>query len=211
MRLRALLVALLAACALAPAALADGDPASDTLITSQVFYPYYSNTPKPAVNRLQQTVADANKRGYTIRVAVITSPYDLGSVSALWHKPQPYARFLSLELAFAYKDRLLVVSPNGYGYVDRTKPDPAMLKVVQKVPIEKGTEGLLLTADKAVRALAAKSGYKLPAAASVKDGSGSSRDEIVIAVAAALGVLVVAGVEILRRRRRGRTTPQTIN
>jgi hypothetical protein len=208
-KVRALLVALLAACLLAPAALADGDPASDTLITTQVFYPYYSNTPKPAVNRLQQTVADANKRGYTIRVAVITSPYDLGSVSALWHKPQPYARFLSLELAFAYKNRLLVVSPNGYGYVDKTKPDPARLELVKTVPIGKGTEGLLLTADKAVRALAAKDGYKLPAAASIKSGSGSSMDTVVIAIAAAIGALLVALVEILRRRRRGRTAAQT--
>jgi hypothetical protein len=208
-RLRAILVAVLAACVLAPAAFADGDPASDTLITSQVFYPYYSNTPKPAVNRLQQTVADANKRGFTIRVAVITSPYDLGSVSALWHKPQPYARFLSLELAFAYKNRLLVVSPNGFGYVKGTKPDAATLKYLQTIPIEKGTEGLLLTADKAVRALAAKSGYKLPAAAPVKGGSGSSMDVIVIAIAAAVGALIVAGVEILRRRRRGRAVTQS--
>jgi hypothetical protein len=199
----------LAACVLAPAAFADGDPASDTLITSQVFYPYYSNTPKPAVNRLQQTVADANKRGFTIRVAVITSPYDLGSVSALWHKPQPYARFLSLELAFAYKGRLLVVTPNGFGYVDGTKPDPAKLKALETVPIEKGTEGLLLTADRAVRVLAAKSGYKLPAAASVKGGSDSSMDTIVIAIAAVIGALIVAGVEILRRRRRGRAVTQS--
>jgi hypothetical protein len=208
-RPRALLVAVLVACALAPAALADGDPASDTLITSQVFYPYYSNTPKPAVNRLQQTVADANKRGFTIRVAVITSPYDLGSVSALWHKPQPYARFLSLELAFAYKGRVLVVSPNGFGYVDGTKPDPATLKILEKVPIGTGTEGLLLTADRAVRVLAARSGYKLPAAASVKGGSGSSMDTIVIAIAAVIGALIVAGVEILRRRRRGRAVTQS--
>jgi hypothetical protein len=208
-KLRALAAAVLAACVLVPAALADGDPASDTLITAQVFYPYYSNTPKPAVSRLQETVAEANKRGYPIRVAVITSPYDLGSVSALWHKPQPYARFLSLELAFAYKNRLLVVSPNGYGYVDRTKPDPATLKLVKTVPIGKGTQGLLLTADKAVRTLAAKSGVELPAAAPLKSGSGSSRDVIVIAIAAALGALLVVLVEVLRRRRRGPTATQT--
>jgi len=203
------LAAVAVVAALAPSvARADGDPASDTLITEQVFYPYYSNTPKPAVKQLQETVAAANKQGYTIRVAVITSPYDLGSVSALWQKPQPYARFLSLELAFAYKDRLLVVSPNGYGYVDRTKPAPKTLAVVKQVPIGKGTEGLLLTADKAVRALAAKSGHKLPAAAPIKGGSGSSMDVVVIAVAAVVGALLVAGVEILRRRRRGRTTAQ---
>jgi hypothetical protein len=202
-KLTAILLALLVAATLAPAAaMADGDPASDTLITDQVFYPYYSNTPKAGVTRLQQTVADANKRGYTIRVAVITSPYDLGSVSALWHKPQPYARFLSLELEFAYKGRLLVVSPNGYGYVQHTKPDPRTLALVRTVPIGNGVGGLLATTDKAVRLLAAKSGVALPRTSGTGVGSSSSMDTIVIAVAAAVGAVLVAAVEVLRRRRR---------
>jgi hypothetical protein len=113
MKRRVVVLALLAAAVAAPVARADGDPASDYLLTQQVFYPYYSNTPKAGLKQLNATVADANKRGFMIRVAVITSPYDLGSVSALWEKPQPYCRFLSLELSFAYKGRLLVVSPKG--------------------------------------------------------------------------------------------------
>jgi hypothetical protein len=198
---RAVLAGLLLAAVLAPAALADGDPASDTLITDQVFYPYYSNTPKAGVTKLTQTVAAANKDGYTIRVAVITSPYDLGSVSALWHKPQPYARFLSLELAFAYKGRLLVVTPNGYGYVRRTQPDPRTLALVRTVPIAKGVDGLLATADRAVRLLAARAGKTLPKA-SAGGGSSSSMDTIVIAAAAAVGAALVAAVEVARRKRR---------
>jgi len=158
---RVAVLALLAAALFAPLARADGDPASDYLLTYQVFYPYYSNTPKASLDQLKATVAEANKRGYTIRVAVITSPYDLGTVSALWEKPQPYARFLSLELAFAYKNRLLVVSPKGYGYVEKTQPAPSKLALVRTVPIGKGTDGLLLTADRAVRLLAASSGVKL--------------------------------------------------
>ena len=208
---RALIVAMVAAAVAVPAARADGDPASDFLITEQVFYPYYSNVPKSEVKQLQTTVADANKKQFTIRVAVITSPYDLGSLSALWQKPQPYCRFLSLELAFAYKNRLLVVTPNGYGYVDGTKPDPAMLALVRKVPIEKGVPGLLQTADRAVRVLAAKAGVKLPVvAATGGGGSGSSMDTIVIAIAAAVGAVLVAGIEVFRRRRRrrGRGAPE---
>jgi MYXO-CTERM domain-containing protein len=201
MKLRALVLALLLAAMLAPVALADGDPASDVLITDQLFYPYYSNTPKAGVEKLKQTVADANKQGFTIRVAVITSPYDLGSVSALWEKPQPYARFLSLELGFVYKDRLLIVSPKGYGYVEATKPVPEKLALLKTIPIEKATDGLLATADKAVRLLASRSGEKLPAT-SGGGGSGSSMDTIVIAIAAAVGAALVAGVELLRRRRR---------
>jgi hypothetical protein len=185
------------------AARADGDPASDSLLTSQVFYPYYSNTPKASLAKLTATVTDANKRGFRIRVAVITSPYDLGSVSALWEKPQPYCRFLSLELSFVYKGRLLVVSPKGYGYVDHTKPVPAKLKLVRTIPIQKGTDGLLRTADAAVRRLAKNAGYRLPAE---KAGGGSSpgSDTIVIAIIAAAGTLLIAGAELARRARRRR-------
>jgi hypothetical protein len=208
---RALILMLLVVAVAAPAARADGDPASDFLITEQVFYPYYSTVPKATLKQLQGTVAAANKRGFTIRVAVITSPYDLGSLSALWEKPQPYCRFLSLELAFAYKNRLLVVSPKGYGYVEKTKPVPAKLALVRTIPIGKGTDGLLLTADRAVRLLAAKAGVKLPAASAANGGgSGSSMDTIVIAVAAAVGAALVAGIELVRRRRRhrGSTEPE---
>lgn len=209
---RALVLGLLAAALVAPSvAGADGDPASDFLITEQVFYPYYSNVPKSTLKQLEATVADANKRHFTIRVAVITSPYDLGSLSALWEKPQPYCRFLSLELAFAYKGRLLVVTPNGYGYVDKTKPEPAELALVRTVPIEKGTNGLLQTADRAVRLLASRAGVKLPAVeATSGGGSGSSMDTIVIAIAAAVGAVLVTGIELFRRRRRhrGRREPE---
>lgn len=202
---RALVLTLLAAAVAVPAARADGDPASDFLITEQVFYPYYSTVPKATLKELQGTVAAANKRGFTIRVAVITSPYDLGSLSALWEKPQPYCRFLSLELAFAYKSRLLVVSPKGYGYVEKTKPVPAKLALLRTIPIGKGTDGLLLTADRAVRLLASRAGVKLPAQTTEgAGGSGSSMDTIVIAVAAAVGAVLVAGIELFRRRRRHR-------
>jgi hypothetical protein len=198
-----LVLVLAAGAVLVPLARADGDPASDALITSQVFYPYYSNAPKASLVELTGTVAAANKRGYPIRVAVITSPYDLGSVSALWGKPQPYARFLSLELSFAYKRRLLVVSPRGYGYVDRTKPVPAKLALVRTVPIGKGTDGLLQTADRAVRILAAKDGVALPAV-HVGTGSSSSSDTIVIGIAAAVCALLVVAGEFARRSRRRR-------
>jgi MYXO-CTERM domain-containing protein len=189
---------------------ADGDPASDFLLTYQVFYPYYSNTPKDSLTKLKETVADANKRGYRIRVAVITSPYDLGSVSALWEKPKAYAGFLAEELAFVYRGRLLIVSPKGYGYNEGTRrvgttyvvnPSPKALALVRTVPIGKGTDGLLKTADRAVRVLAAKDGVKLPAV-SGSTGSGSGSDTTVIALAAALGALLVVAFEVLRRRRR---------
>ena len=209
---RLLAVALLLAAIAAPLARADGDPASDFLLTYQVFYPYYSNTPKDSLTKLKETVTEANKRGYRIRVAVITSPYDLGSVSALWEKPKAYAGFLAEELSFVYRGRLLIVSPKGYGYNEGTRPvgttyvvhpSPKTLALLRTVPIGKGTKGLLKTADRAVRLLAARDGIKLPAkSGSTGSGSSSSMDTIVIAVAAVAGTLLIVGFEVLRRRRR---------
>jgi hypothetical protein len=211
---RTLVLALLALAVAAPAARADGDPASDFLLSQQVFYPYYSNTPKAGVAQLKQTVADANKRGYRIRVAVITSPYDLGSLTALWEKPKAYANFLALELAFVYPGRLLVVTPNGYGYNAGTvkknntfvdEHDPKTLAYLSTIPIGKGTAGLLQTADTAVRRLAARNGVTLPPPAKPSSSGGSSSsDTIVIAIAAVAIAVLVAGLEVLRRRRRNR-------
>ena len=49
-------------------------------------------------------------------MAIIAKPDDLGSVTSLWREPQAYAHFLGLELSLAYKGRLLVVMPNGFGF-----------------------------------------------------------------------------------------------
>ena len=102
-------------CAASPAR-ADGDPASDYLIEQQLFLPIDGRISAQAETQLAQTVRDATERGFPIRVAVIWSPYDLGSVTALWRKPGPYARFLSAEITYFYKGRLLVVMPNGLGF-----------------------------------------------------------------------------------------------
>ena len=77
----------------------------------------------------------------------------------------------------------------------------ALLALVRKVPIGKGNEGLVESADKAVRVLAAKAGYTL-APPVHKGGGDSSTATIVIAIAAVVVVALVAGVEILRRRRK---------
>ena len=117
--------------------MADGDPASDFLLTQRIFFYSTSTSAKAELAQLKQTVDDATKAGFAIRVAVITSPFDLGTLSALWEKPQPYCRFLSLEIAFAYKGRLLVVNPHGFGYVDRTQPQPAKLDLFRSIPLGK--------------------------------------------------------------------------
>ena len=67
---------------------ADGDPASDYLVASQVFLSSQSTAMSPAQRQLVAAVAAANRAGFAIRVAVISSDYDLGSVPELWDKPR---------------------------------------------------------------------------------------------------------------------------
>ena len=103
---RTAVVALAVVAALAavrsPAALADGDPASDVLVYQPVFFPY-SPAPHAQQRELNGLVKSANQQGYGIRVAVIQSPRDLGSVPVLFGKPSVYARFLSSEtVQFSY-------------------------------------------------------------------------------------------------------------
>ena len=64
-----------------PLARADGDPASDYLLTRSTFVPPDLGISAADAARLSTTVALAQARGYPIRVALIGSAYDLGSVS----------------------------------------------------------------------------------------------------------------------------------
>jgi hypothetical protein len=89
-------VVALASVALAGVAHADGDPASDYLVGNQVFLSSQSTSTSSSQRQLTSLVAAANRAGFAIRVATISTEYDLGSITALWRRPQIYARFLGL-------------------------------------------------------------------------------------------------------------------
>jgi hypothetical protein len=99
----------------AAVARADGDPASDVLASQAAFVPADAGVPAGQQSQLAALLATASRAGYQVRVAVIASSTDLGSVTALWHQPQNYARFLGQELSLVYRGTLLVVMPDGYG------------------------------------------------------------------------------------------------
>jgi hypothetical protein len=187
---------------LAPAARADGDPASDYLLTQPVFLPPDVIVPESDSKRLTDAVAAAKARGYEIRVAVIGTRYDMGSVGALYLHPREYARFLGTELKFVYRGRLLVVMPNGYGVSRGGKPWPAGEVVADRLAAP-GKSGAALAngAAAAVRALAAASGVDLPRRGSGVSGSAGSG---AIAAVVALVVLLAAaiGAVVTRRLRR---------
>ena len=154
MRALALLLAAVVAAGAAQSARADGDPASDYLLGSKVFLPYDAKFPARQSTQLTALIAAANKAGFKIRVAVIFSNYDLGSVTALWRKPQTYAKFLGVELSFVYKQRLLVVMPNGFGFNWPKHSTKTAYALLARIPIKHGAAGMLESATAAVQALA---------------------------------------------------------
>jgi hypothetical protein len=201
---RALVVPLLlVACVLAGTARADGDPASDYLYGLKVFLPFDVKVPKERQRQFASFVETTNRSGYAIRVAVIGSSYDLGSVTSLWRQPRTYARFLGAELQFVYAKRLLIVMPNGFGMYWKGHSVDREYAVLSKIPIEKGAAGLVDAAQTAVSRLAAASGVKVKktAPASVPDsGGGHSRAVIILAAVGAVTVAVLARLALRRPR-----------
>jgi hypothetical protein len=202
---RVLLVAAVAALVAVPAARANGDPASDVLITNQVYIGPevpLSNSDRDA---LVKTVAAANERGYPIRVAVIAFTSDLGTAVSLWRHPRDYAKFLGSELAFVYTKPLLIAMPSGFGVYHRNKPVAKEQRVLARVPPGKTPTAIAQQTTKAVHALAAANGVTVPAYSS--DGGGTNwRDRLIIAIA---GVLVLLIIFVPGRRlRRGRPAPK---
>jgi hypothetical protein len=203
MRALALLLALVVAAGAAQAARADGDPASDYLVGAKVFLPYDAKFPPKQSAQLTALVAAANEAGYTIRVAVIWSDYDMGSVTALWRKPRTYARFLGLELGFVYKQRLLIVMPNGFGFSWRKHPSASEYALLSKIRIPTGAPGLLTAAATALTTLAAADGVDVTAPAEVTTPAQRNthdRETILVAVLGALAL--AAGARYLIRRSR---------
>ena len=111
-----LAVVVAALAVLAPAALADGDPASDFLLSQSSFLsPYDGKIPTSQQERIEAMLQSAKEQGFPLKLAVIVTRYDLGAVPILYRKPQTYAKFLAQEDFYFWKDELLVVMPNGYG------------------------------------------------------------------------------------------------
>jgi len=144
---RLLLASAVAALALAPLASADGDPASDWLVQQDVFLP----TPPPSTSSasaLAAAVAAVSAKGDRVKVAVIATPQDLGSVPSLFGHPGDYATFLGLELAFVYKGPLLVAMPAGLGFAVDGRAVPAATPVLAAQQVT-GTDASSLTTSAA--------------------------------------------------------------
>jgi hypothetical protein len=197
---RLALLAALAALFAAPAARADGDPASDYLIGQKVFFPYDLKVAPAEQQQIAALVDEANRAGFKIRVAMIWSSYDLGSITGLWRRPQTYARFLGAELKYIYRDRLLIVMPSGFGFNRPGHPVTKEYATLSKIAIEPGPTGFLAATRTAVQRLAAASGVKLTGTATVK-GNSQNRDRVIIVLGAIAALLAAIALRLALRRR----------
>jgi hypothetical protein len=141
---------LLAVC---PGAQADGDPASDYLVTQNVYLS--SDAPSgSASSALAQAVAQVYAQGGRVKVALIYSAGDLGSVASLYGQPAAYARFLALELSYWYGGPLLVAMPAGFGVYDDGRSTTADDRVLQSIrPAASTPDALATSATAAVQQL----------------------------------------------------------
>ena len=148
----------LAAAAAAPSARADGDPASDILLSQDVFFPYSPPTSQGVAQALVELTKRARRAGWPIKVAIIATPQDLGAAASLYSNPQGYANFLASEIGGG-KLRLLIVMPAGFGGQNLgAGVDKALAGLG---PIEGGGDPLAKLALTAVARLATADGHKV--------------------------------------------------
>jgi len=202
-------VAAATAVALAPGtARADGDPASDYLITMPIFFPYDTKFSPELEAQLIGIVDDAKRKGFPIKVALIPNRYDLGSVGVLWKRPKQYAKFLGLEDAPFFKQRLLIVMPNGFGFYRPGSDSTAEDATLAKIAIPAGGDGLVRAAIDGVTALAAADGIHVTAGHVTTQAQRNSHDRVVIIVAVAAALVLGALARLALRRRTASRRPE---
>ena len=195
--------------ATAGTARADGDPASDVLLTDNVFLSYQSPYGSVEGRMLEGLAKEAKQQGFPMRVAVITQISDLGAIGGLYGKAQRYADFLASEITFVYRGTLVVAMngrPGGFG-VHGPGAAPAARRALarMKLPHTPLTAAeLARLAAAAMQRVAAASGHHLaaPTAAAPKAKTSTRLLRLFLIIALALAALFV-GAALLARWLRG--------
>jgi hypothetical protein len=112
----------------------NGDPASHVLLVEDTFLPVAAPPPSGTAE-LRKAVADVYARSFRIKVAVVGSPRDLGTVPMLFNKPGRYANLLGREIASAFIGALLIVMPSGFGVYDGGRSTAAESRVLKKLRV----------------------------------------------------------------------------
>jgi hypothetical protein len=198
----------------APAALADGDPASDVLPTQDVYYPYSPPPSESLSKALDALLADVRERGYPMKVALIASQADLGAYPQMFNEPQVYANLVAAGLPTnphgqvekGEQLHLLVIMPGGFGGKNLgDRVDEALAPV--KIDAEAQTDGLVQAALQAVARIASVNGVEtaVPDAATAElpdEGSGGGGRTIALTAIGVAILLLAAAFLALRRRAR---------
>jgi hypothetical protein len=196
-------VLLLAGTLFASGALADGDPASDTLLGENVFYPYAPPVAHAVQTALNAETANAKRDGFPIKVALIGRPLDLGVIPDLFGKPQAYASFLDQEISFQGQQALLVVMAAGYGTQGLPRAAAAAAAGLPK-PAGSTPTQLAQAAIPAVSRIAAASGHPIkgvPGFGHASNSSSGSGSSLPLIIGLAVAALVVSAALIALRRR----------
>lgn len=199
----------------AVAARANGDPASDVLLTQDSFLPYAPPTQDRLKTALEGVLEAADEAGYPMKVALINTARDLGAYPELFNSPQEYADLLTSELRTLNPHgdplkevHLLVVMPGGFGGNNLGEQvDEALAPVA--IEAEAQSDGLAKAALTAVARLATVNGSRVPtppeaelelSASSAEAGGGGTSPLLFIAPA----VLLFAGLFLAGRIARNR-------
>jgi hypothetical protein len=208
-RLLVLAAAAVLAATVAGTARADGDPASDVLLSDNVFLSYQSPYGSAEGRALEALAKEAKQQHFPMRVAVITQLADMGSVGGLYGKAQRYADFLASEVAFVYRGTLVVTmngKPGGFG-VHGPGATPAARRALarMKLPSSSVTAAeLARLAAVAMQRVAAASGHQLaiPSTTATKTKTSTRLLRLFLIAALALAALG-AGATLLARWLRG--------
>ncbi len=194
---------------------ANGDPASDVLLSQDHYLPYAPPVQERLVTALEDVLERAREAGFPMKVALINTERDLGAYPQLFNSPQEYANLLTRGLATLnphgdpVKDvHLLVVMPGGFGGNNLgEKVDDALSGIA--IQGEAQSDGLAKAAVEAVARLATANGHPVPVppearielSASDADDGGGGTSPLVFAAPA---VLLFAGLFVAGRMARRR-------
>jgi hypothetical protein len=204
---------------LAPAAFADGDPASDVLLSQPYYLPYQPPVSKATTAKVKKVVAATVKAKLPMKIAVIATPTDLGAVPDLFGRPQQYAGFLYSEVQPAFQQQqfgLVVVMPAGIGLAG-TINQPKLASAVRDVAISSGedSDGLTLAGAVAMEKIAKVAGKPIPEIVPISGGGGGSgfgTHAVIVTVellGLLLGVLLALAARTRRRLRPAPAPPTT--
>jgi hypothetical protein len=205
----ALSLVLLVAASWPAAVHADGDPASDVLITDDIFLPYEQPS-AGQVAKLRRVVEAARAAGRPVRVAVIHSARDLGAVTNLYGHAEEYATLLSRELqnpvevgAEGHREQLLVVMSAGYATKNAPPEADRHLRGVE-LPSDASPDELVGAAGWGVQEIARIGGKPIREEFEQPEGDGGGGGGgAVVTILVVVGLLVLVGVLVAVRMRSG--------